>query len=281
MKRIVITGAGGLVGSRILELFDGTFECFPLSSSELDITNIDSVHSVLKSISYDGVLHLAGYTNVDGAESESEKAYSINHIGTKNLVEVARDMHKEFTYISTDFVFDGKTQSPYTETSKPNPISIYGDSKYKGELDVLPYGMIVRISYPYRAQFDKKKDIVRILKSLLEAKKPLSMISDSIMVPTFIDDIANGLKYLLNNFTPEVFHLVGKDGMSPYELAKQIAKTFNLDTSLISKTTYSSYFTGKAKRPQFCSISSTKNTFYSMNTFEKGLHIIKNQLSIV
>lgn len=277
MKRVVITGAGGLVGSRILELLQDDYTFIPLSSSQMDITNIDSVNNALSHTSFDGILHLAGYTNVDGAENDKDLAYRINEKGTQNLVTVAHEKQKEFIYISTDFVFDGFTP-PYNEDSLPHPISVYGDSKYKGERCIGDNGMIVRISYPYRAHFEKKKDIVRILKSVLEAKKPLTMVSDSHMVPTFIDDIATGLNYLLSHYTKSVFHLVGTQTVTPYDLALQIAKVFNLDSSLISKTTYESYFAGKAKRPKYCDIVSTKNTFCRMSSLEEGLHIIKNQM---
>ncbi len=280
MKTIAVTGVTGLVGSRIIELLSGQFQFIPLSSKEIDITNTDSVHKALQSLSFDCLLHLAGYTNVDGAEKEKEKAYLINETGTKNLLEVTSSLKKQFTYISTDFVFDGNTP-PYNEESIPNPISVYGASKYAGEKIVGKNGMIVRIAYPYRASFDKKKDIVRTLKSLLEVKKPIVMIEDSLMVPTFIDDVAQGLGYLLNNFSPEVFHLVGGNALSPFELGKTIARVFQLDETLVGKTTYEAYFAGKASRPRYCDIRSTKNSFQHMSTFEEGLTIIKKQLNIL
>lgn len=280
MKKIAVTGASGLVGSRIIELLSEKFEFIPLSVKEMDITDKDSVHRLLSTLSYDLVLHLAAYTNVNGAETEREKAYLINETGTQNLIEVVSSAKKEFIYISTDFVFDG-TKSPYGETSTPNPLSVYGASKYAGEKSVGTNGMIVRISYPYRSAFEIKKDIFRTLKSLLESKKPLSMVDDSLIVPTFIDDIACGLGYLMNDYSNGVFHLVGKDSMSPFTLAMTIARVFNLDTSLIGKTTYELYFADKAKGPQYCDIRSEKNTFYPMHSFEEGLHIIKNQINII
>ena len=276
MKKVVITGASGLIGSRIIELLSEKFEFIPLSIKEMDITQKDSVHKTLSSLSYDLILHLAGYTFVDRAESEKEKAYLINETGTKNLLDVSISAQKQFIYISTDFVFDG-TNPPYTEKSIPHPLAVYGASKYAGEKLVVKNGMIVRLSYPYRATFEAKKDIVRTLKSLLEAKKPLSMVADSLMVPTFIDDVAYGLEYLMNNFSNEIFHLVGSDAMSPYSLAKTIAQVFNLDESLIGKTTYDKYFAQKAQGPRYSDIKSTKNTFYPVHSFEEGLHIIKNQ----
>lgn len=104
------------------------------------------------------------------------------------------------------------------------------------------------------------------------------MINDSIMTPTFIDDIAFGLKYLFNNFKPEIYHLVGSEYLSPYEAAMKVAESFGLDRSLIGKTTYEEYIKGKARLPQFASIRSTKNTFWKMRTFSEGLEEIKKQL---
>jgi dTDP-4-dehydrorhamnose reductase len=276
MKKIAVTGASGLVGSRIIELLKDTFSFIPLSVQQMDITSQESVHSFMKDLSYDLVLHLAAYTNVNGAESEKEKAYLINETGTKNLLQEVQAAKKQFIYISTDFVFDG-TQPPYVETSIPHPISVYGESKYAGEQVVGKDGMIVRISYPYRSAFEPKKDIFRTLKSLLEAGKPLQMVNDSLMVPTFIDDIAYGLKHLMNNYSNDIVHLVGKSAISPYQMAATIARVFLLDESLITPTSYEAYFEGKAKGPRYSDIRSIKNSFHPMHSFEEGLYIIKNQ----
>ncbi|MCX6730787.1 MAG: sugar nucleotide-binding protein, partial [Candidatus Roizmanbacteria bacterium] len=97
----------------------------------------------------------------------------------------------------------------------------------------------------------------------------------------FIDDIAYGLGHLMNNYSPEIFHLVGADAMSPYTLALSIAKAFKLNESLVGKTSYDAYFANKAKGPRYSDIQSKKNTFYKMHTFEEGLSLIKNQLSFI
>lgn len=280
MKKVVVTGASGLIGSRIIELLSEKFEFIPLSIQEMDITDKDSVHKALHTLSYDLILHLAGYTFVDKAESEKENAFLINETGTKNLMDVVSSTKKQFIYISTDFVFDGKNL-PYTEKSVPNPLTVYGASKFWGEKAVGKEGMIVRISYPYRSIFEAKKDIVRKVKSFLEAGKPLSMVEDSLIVPTFIDDIAFGLGYLMDSYSNEIFHLVGKNAMSPFTLAHIIAQVFRLDASLIKSVTYQEYFADKAQGPRYCDIRSEKNTFYPMHSFEEGLHIIKKQLNII
>jgi dTDP-4-dehydrorhamnose reductase len=282
MLKIALTGADGLVGSRIVELLKQDFDFIPILQSQMDITDIDQVKSVLQRVDFDIFLHLAAYTNVPGAEINKELCFKINRDGTKNVFEIVFQKQKKFIYISTDFVFDG-VNPPYDEDSEPNPTSVYATSKYEGEKIVNPLrqladggqAMIVRIAYPYRASFELKKDFFRTFKSYLEQKKPLTMITDSLMTPTFIDDIAYGLKYLINNYSPEIYHLVGSDSLSPYDAAIKVAETFGLDKSLIRKTTYEEYIKGKAKLPQFADFRSKKNNFYKMRTFEQGLDEIK------
>ncbi len=277
MLKIALTGADGLVGSRIVELLKNDFEFIPLPQNLMDITNKEQVSSALKNLDFDIFFHLAAYTNVPGAESNKELCFKINRDGTKNVFEAVSQKQKKFIYISTDFVFDG-INPPYDEYSTPNPVGVYAQSKFEGEKVIGNHGMIVRIAYPYRASFELKKDFFKTFKSYLENGKTLSMITDSLMTPTFIDDIAYGLKYLFNNYSPKIFHLVGSESISPYNAALTVAETFNLDKSLIGKTTYEEYVKGKARLPQFASIKSTNNNFYKMRSFKDGLEEIKKQL---
>jgi len=285
MLKIALTGADGLVGSRIIELLKNDFEFIAIPQIEMDITDSKQVQNVLKEIEFDIFFHLAAFTNVPGAETNKELCFKINRDGTQNVYDAVKQKQKKFVYVSTDFVFDGKKPAcrqagpPYNEDSTPNPISVYASSKYEGEKIVKDSAMIVRISYPYRADFELKKDFFRTFKSYLENGKPLSMIINSLMTPTFIDDIANGLKYLFNNYKPETYHLVGSQSISPYDAAMKVAETFNLDNSLIGKTTYEEYVKGKAQLPQFADIKSKKNNFFPMKTFEQGLVEIKLQMT--
>ncbi len=282
MIKIALTGGDGLVGSKIVEILksDENFDVHLILEQQMDITNRESVFNTLKSLNFEVFLHLAAYTNVDKAEIEKEKAHKINVEGTRNVFDAVRSMNKNFIYISTDFVFDGKKQnSPFFEDSKPNPISYYGLTKYEGEKIVNGNGTIIRLSYPYRTKFGNKPDIVRNIKSLLEQGKFLSMVTDSLIVPTFIDDIAYALKKFLlsKNFKPKIFHLVGTQALSPYECGKIIARTFDLDDSLIKPITYEEYFKNKAKRSQFSDIKSRNNNFYKMGGFEETVFKFKDE----
>jgi len=278
MLKVALTGASGLVGSRIVELLDNDLKFISLSQKQFDITDKEQVTNVLKDLDFDIFLHLAAYTNVPGAETAKDLALKINRDGTKNVFDAVSAKGKKFVYISTDFVFDG-INPPYFEDSKPNPSGAYADSKYEGEKVIGEEAMIVRISYPYRAVFEAKRDFFRTFKTYLEQNKPLTMITDSQMTPTFIDDIAYGLKYLFNNYSQEVFHLVGSKALSPYDAAIQVAEKFNLDKSLIGKTTYKEYIKNKPGLPKLVDIRSKKNNFWKMRSFEEGLLEIKSQIT--
>lgn len=275
--KIAVTGGTGLVGSRVIELLEDSFEFYSLSSKDIDITDRESVQNCLQSLDFDILLHSAAFTNVDQAEKASENVHAMNVMGTKNVYDAVLAKGKKFIYVSTDFVFDG-THPPYTEDSIEHPLGVYAKSKYEGEQIVKDEGMIVRISYPYRTVYEKKKDFVRLVKSRLEEGMEVSMISDSIITPTFTDDIAFALKHLFFHFSPEVYHLVGPTSASPFDAAHLVAKTFGLDKSLISKTTFDEFYNNPTYRPKLSEVRSVKNDFHRMHSLEEGLKIIKDTL---
>jgi dTDP-4-dehydrorhamnose reductase len=281
MKNVLISGSTGLIGSRIIELIGKDFNFIPLLLSEVDITDKDSVFKFVEEKNFDIFLHLAAYTNVNGAEIEKDLAYKVNVNGTKNIYEAVNNKNKKLIYVSTDYVFPGnKKDKAYYEDDKPKPSGIYSCSKYKGENIVKSNSMIIRLSYPYRAEFNEKKDFVASIRSALETGQEIKAVIDSMITPTFVDDIAYGLKYLLDNYSPEIFHLVGVDSLTPYDAVKLIAKKFNLNKDRIKTIGFSNYYKEYAAiRPQYSCIKSKKNTFYKMRTFEDGLNEIIKQLN--
>ena len=267
MLKVALTGPNGLIGSHLLELGDEETVFIPLSHDRIEITDQSSTHQVLGEIDFDILLHLAAYTDVEGAEREKDKAYQINVIGTKNISEVVTKKNKKMIYVSTDFVFDG-VNPPFYEDSKTNPQGYYGWTKYEGEKVLNDNAMIVRISYPYGSSNPGRPDFSSRIQKLLEKGSSLTMITDSSITPTFIGDICHGLYHLLNSFSPEVYHLVGSESLSPYEAGLKIAEVYSLDKNLIKPIKFSEFSKGKAPRPQFSEIKSKKNDFQKMKGFE-------------
>lgn len=277
MLKIALTGASGLIGSRIIELLNNDFKFIDLPQEKLDITDKEKTYRIIGDLDFDIFLHLAAYTDVDGAETNQETAYKINVDGTRNVFEVVKQKGKKFIYISTGFVFDGENP-PYDETSKPIPLSVYAKTKWQGEEIVKSDSMIVRIEYPYRANYQLKNDFVAAIKNRLSANQTVFSVEDIFITPTFIDDITYSIKYLINNFSNEIYHVVGNDSLSPLTAANLIADVFNLDKALIQPVSAEKYFTNRATRPKQAIIKSIKNNFYKMKTFEEGISIIKSQL---
>ncbi|MCL5970883.1 MAG: SDR family oxidoreductase [Patescibacteria group bacterium] len=298
--KILGTGLTGLVGSRFVELFESVYEFSHINlENGIDILDKQSVLDTISSSDAGLVIHMAAKTNVDGCELDKEKdkdalgandfiqivndktAWAVNVLGTKNIIEACKKTNKKLIYISTDFVFDGAKKS-FTEENTPNPINWYAKTKYEGEKLVQNSGLdyiIVRLAYPYRACF-KRSDFVRGLISKLEKGEKLEMITDHIMVPTFIDDIVNAIGALIEKQEKGIFHVVGSQPVTPYDAALKIAKEFDLDSLLISKTTRRKYFAGKAPRPFCLNLKNDKisNLGIEMSSFDKGLTEIKHQI---
>lgn len=281
--KILGTGLSGLVGSRIIELLSTKYE---FDSSVEDITDKELIQEKIKSSDSQIVLHLAAKTDVDGCEKDKDlgeegMAWKINVLGTKNIAEACSSTNKKLIYISTDFVFDGEKGS-YVEEDEANPINWYGKTKLEGELAIqktFSNFIIARISYPYRAKYDVKKDFARVLIDKLENNEPLAMVVDHTFNPTLIDDIAYALDSLIQQHQKGIFHVVGSESITPYEAAILISKEFGFDQSLIAKTTREEFFRGRASRGFNLSLKNDKikRLGISMRTFKDGLKEIKKQ----
>jgi dTDP-4-dehydrorhamnose reductase len=276
--KILGTGLGGLIGSRIVELLKDKHE---LESSDVDITVREEIVEKITKSGADLVLHLAAKTSVDGCERDHSSAWAVNVYGTQNVIDACEKAKKKIIFFSTGFVFDGKKEK-YDEEDLPNAVNWYGKSKQEGEKIIknssVPW-VILRIDYPYRANFTRS-DFVRTLIEKLKKGESLQMVTDHIMSPTFIDDIVLALDTLIKNNSEGIYHVVGSDYVSPYEAAKKIAKTFGFNRENISKTTRLEYFKDRAQRPFHLALKNDKirRLGISMKTFEEGLEEVKRQM---
>lgn len=249
MKKVLVFGGSGLVGSKFINLLSQTFEIKSPSSVEVDISNKDQVSKVSEEFDPDTIINFAAYTQVENAESQkgdkSGICYLINTVGAKNVAEVCRQFNKHLVHVSTEYVFDGtKNDSPYTETDRPNPINWYGATKFYGEEFVLNSGcssMVVRISMPYSSYYSEKKDIARFFLENLKAASLIKAVGDQKITPTLVDDIIRALKVLIDVRASGIYHVCANGYTSPYEFAKLIAQEFSLDTSPIVPIPFEEY----------------------------------------
>lgn len=235
IERLLVTGASGLVGSRFIELKSPDFEVLPTDINTFDITDKASVEKYVVENKPTVIVHFAGYTDVEGAEKEkgqeSGPAWEVNVLGTRNVAEVANKNGVYLIHISTDFVFKGSEEDkgPYTEDkvlpTSSDGIGWYGWTKKLAEDEVRkahPGTAIARISYPFRAKFEAKKDFARNILSLYEGGTLYPLFSDQFITPAFIDDVAVGLNALISKKLPGTFHLVCTGVTTPQEFGNYL-----------------------------------------------------------
>jgi len=292
-QKIIGTGLSGLVGSRIVELLQDKYEFIDFSlDSGVNVLDQQSLEAAFaKNSDAVAVLHMAAFTDTNAAwEQRGDKTgicYQLNVQGTQNILDFAKKYNQYFIYISTDFVFDGAKTTPYIETDEPSPIEWYGETKYLGEKIITDSGYnaaIARITYPYRANFDKKPDIVHKILTKLQNGETVKMFSDQICTYTFIDDIAHALDKFFENKYTGIYHLVGSTSHSPYDMAKLVAKTFGFDENLIQSSSLEEYIKSQPEgsRPwQKCLITSNQKITdlgIKMKTLEEGLAKVIEQM---
>ena len=192
MKKILVTGAGGQLGSeiRFLSANIKDREFVFTDYQELDITDRQAVLTYIEQGQFYAVINCAAYTAVDKAESDKEKAYLINETGAGYLAEASDKIGAKFVHVSTDFIFDGTHSTPILEDDKPGPLSVYGASKLAGELAVLkanPDCLMFRTSWVY-SSFGG--NFVKTMLRLCIERENLSVIFDQIGTPTYARDLA-------------------------------------------------------------------------------------------
>jgi dTDP-4-dehydrorhamnose reductase len=292
-KKIFGIGITGLIGSRIVEILSDQYDFQNLSlETGVNITDPATLSVIEDDQEHEIVLHLAAKADVDGCENDKllgkeGAAWKINVEGTRNVVAACRKSGKKIIYISTDFVFEGTKAvgERYTEEDTPNPVNWYAVTKYEGEKIVqesgIPY-IIVRPAYPYRTPFAEKNDLVQAILKRLQAGQQVAAVTDHIMCPTYVDDLAGSLDTLITHNATGIYHVVGSQAISPYDLALLIAKTFAFDVSLVSPTTREDFFAGRAHRPFNLALSNAKieKLGVKMKTVEEGLRALKDQITL-
>lgn len=255
MIKILATGAVGLVGSRFLEMYKDKYEVSNIDIlSGVDITDKTSVEQFVDAHPANTLIHLAAFTDTNKAFAESGDkngvCYKVNVLGTKNLADVCKARGMHLIHISTDFVFNGEKDTPYTEQDTPSPIEWYGETKALAEQVVVESGVtytILRISYPYRANFDAKPDLIKKIRIGLETGKLYPQFSDTIITPTFIDDIARAFDRVIEKKPQGIYHITGSSSLSPYALAQKVAGIYGYEVGVVKEGSLTEYLKSAAR----------------------------------
>jgi dTDP-4-dehydrorhamnose reductase len=298
MKKVLITGANGLLGQKLIYQLVGypDFEVYATSKGEnrtllkkrylyipLDITDELEVRETIDEIKPDVVINTAAMTNVDACEADKEGCWDLNVNATNYLVEACERVGAHFIHLSTDFIFDGEN-GPYKEDDLPSPLSYYGETKVASEKivtqakcswaivrTVLVYGVIDNMS---------RSNIVLWAKSALELGEELTVVDDQFRSPTLAEDLAHGCILIAQNEATGVYNISGDEYMCIIDLVKRVARYFGLDESKV-KPVSSSTLNQAAKRPPrtgFILDKAKKELGYVPSSFEEGLSIVELQL---
>jgi len=200
MKKVLLIGAKGQVGQELQLTLPQLGEVISIGREELDLTNSEKISQLIREIHPDYLVNAAAYTAVDKAETEPDLAYYINATAPKIMAESAEKIQAKFLHISTDYVFDGRKNTPYLETDITNPLGVYGQSKLRGEEEIKNVNsnaIILRTAWVYGSY--GKSNFVKTMLRLGKEREELKVVVDQVGSPTWAKDIAAAITQLLIN----------------------------------------------------------------------------------
>jgi len=248
MKKILITGGSGVVGSYVQKALKGYTYCTP-SHAELDITNLSTIEKYFAKVRPEFVIHLAAKTNVDECEKNPTEAYLVNAEGTKNIATICKKFQSFLVYLSTAAVFDGKKKH-FLEDDNTSPVNIYGKSKLAGEQsinDLLDEYLIIRAAWVIGGSKKEKKFVSYIIDQI-KNKDEIMIVNDKFGTITYAKDLADFIVSSIKAKNRGVYHFAAKGICSRYLIAKEIISFFNSTVELIPVS--SSYFSNQFSAPR-------------------------------
>lgn len=236
-KNVLVTGADGQLGREMKALtgrLNLPFRFLYTDANELDITDRQQIVSYVNDYQIQYIVNCAAYTAVDKAEEDVEKAYVVNAAAVENIARVAGQYGVKVIHLSTDFVFDGKSSVPYTEKMTADPLSVYGQSKLKGEEALQEHAgewIILRTSWLY-SEFGS--NFVKTMMRLMNEREQLSIVADQRGTPTYAADLAEMILHMLqhaeeNEWKSGIYHFSNRGETTWFGFAQEIKKLAGLE----------------------------------------------------
>lgn len=294
--KILLTGSNGMVGSNLSEalsnsghiiLATGRNECrLPptylhdhFQYKSMDIRNKDEVIQIITEFRPDVIIHAAAMTQVDDCEQNKMISYSTNVDATDHLILAASEVNARFCYISTDFVFSGEN-GPYVEKDETMPVNYYGMTKELAEQHIMESDLhwtIIRTILLYgKADHLNRTNFIYWVKNNLESGKHINVVADQIRTPTYIPDLTAAIINSIEKGAQGIYHVSGKDVMSPFQMALAVANKLGMDDSFIHPVDASS-FSQLGKRPLktgFIIDKAIRDLNYTPKSFKEALDLI-------
>jgi dTDP-4-dehydrorhamnose reductase len=241
---IALLGANGQLGTDLHRALH-SHKVSPLTIDNVDVTDHAKTRAVLTDLRPEIVVNTTAFLRVDDCETQAQAAYAVNAVSVLNMVRIANDLDAVFVHFSTDYVFDGTARQPYTEQSEPFPLSVYGNSKFAGELLVRAYAkkyVLIRSSglYGRAGSMGKGGNFIETMLAKARRGESMRVVSDQILTPTYTVDLADQVAVLLSTGHYGLFHATNEGSCSWFEFARTIFELAGIDADL-SATTSDAY----------------------------------------
>ncbi len=265
-EKLLITGCRGQLGRDLISILSQEYDVIGIDLNDADICDRTAISSVIERIRPHVVLHTAAYTDVDGCESDQERATAVNAVGTRNVALACKEVSAWMIYYSTDYVFDGFNDKPYTEADKTNPQTVYGKSKLAGEeavLTKLEDAVIMRIAWVY-GQYGKNfvRTMLKLGREQLRATQrgeiaePLNIVDDQFGNPTWTVDVVRQTEAILESDIRGVVHATSDGEVSWFGLAKAVFEI--TDQSVLMRPCTTANYPLPAPRPRRSSLENAR-----------------------
>ena len=271
--RVFVTGVKGQLGYDVMnELEKQGLEGIGVDIDEMDITDADQVNKVIKEAAPDAVIHCAAYTAVDAAEDNEEICRKVNAQGTENIAKVCEELDIKMMYISTDYVFNGQGERPWEPDDEREPLNVYGQTKYEGELAIEEHVKkfcTVRIAWVFGVN---GKNFIKTMLNLGKTHDHLTVVNDQTGSPTYTYDLARLLVDMIQTDKYGRYHATNEGLCTWYEFACEIFKQAGMDVSVAPVS--SDEYPAKAKRPSNSRMDKSKltaNGFQPLPTWQDAL----------